>query len=339
MTTDYWKIPVRVTPNNFIYKSLSSWALNFAVGCNHACRFCYVPDASANKLAPNLREFGVQDPDAEWGEYVLVRPFDHKAFQRSVQKAEATDMATLNKDGNRAVMLCSTTDAYQVLKQPYLDALRNSRRECLKIIRDESTLNVRILTRSPLVREDFDILKSFGNRLLLGMSIPTLRNDLAKIYEPKAPAPTVRLSALEDAKSLGLNIYVAMAPTYPECDAEDIGETLMTFKDLNPVTIFHEPINIRAQNVARIAAHAEELGTTLKTEVFKSPTAWRSYALQQLLQVEENANFLRLNQLHLWPDKSLGSKVAIEEAQLGGHRTNQEKWLKKWWTRVSEWPR
>ncbi len=54
--------------------------------------------------------------------------------------------------------------------------------------RDKSTLNVRILPRSPLARADFDLFKSFGRRLLSGMSLPTLRNDLARVYEPKAPA-------------------------------------------------------------------------------------------------------------------------------------------------------
>jgi DNA repair photolyase len=57
-------------------------------------------------------------------------------------------------------------------------------RRSLELIRDHSTLNVRILTRSPLARSDFDLFKSFGPRLLFGMSLPTLRNDVARIYEP-----------------------------------------------------------------------------------------------------------------------------------------------------------
>lgn len=32
--------------SRFKYKSLSSWAYNIAMGCNHACRFCYVPSTS-----------------------------------------------------------------------------------------------------------------------------------------------------------------------------------------------------------------------------------------------------------------------------------------------------
>jgi len=66
-------------------------------------------------------------------------------------------------------------------------ALRLVRRS-LELIRDESTLNVRILTRSPMARLDFDLYSTFGNRLVFGMSLPTLRNELAKVYEPKPQA-------------------------------------------------------------------------------------------------------------------------------------------------------
>src|SRR5207247_7852791 len=116
------------------------------------------------------------------------------------------------------------------------------------------------LTRSPLARADFDLFKSFGKRLVFGMSLPTLRNDLAKVYEPKAPAPSQRLAALRAAKEAALHVYVALAPTYPECDEADLRATLKAVTELDPITIFHEPINIRAENVARIERHAEALG-------------------------------------------------------------------------------
>ena len=55
----------------------------------------------------------------------------------------------------------------------------------LELIRDHSTLNLRILTRSPLARADFDLFRTIGRRLLFGMSLPTLRNDLAKFTNRK----------------------------------------------------------------------------------------------------------------------------------------------------------
>jgi tRNA A37 methylthiotransferase MiaB len=71
---DFWRSPAVISANNFKYKSLSNWAFNISVGCSHACRFCYVPSASAIKQGRLLKDFGVKDPDEEWGDYSLLRP-------------------------------------------------------------------------------------------------------------------------------------------------------------------------------------------------------------------------------------------------------------------------
>ena len=277
-----WHAPAVIAENHFVYKSLSNWALNVAVGCSHACRFCYVPSAATIKQGPKLAEYGVKDPDAEWGDYVLLRPWDEKKFLASLRAAETTLRKQLKPDGNRAVIYCSTTDPYQVIRHP--DPARQRElagharflvRRSLELIRDQSTLNVRILTRSPLARADFDLFKSFGKRLVFGMSLPTLRNDLARVYEPKAPAPSQRLVTLLAAKEAGLHVYVALAPTYPECDEADLRATLQAVAELEPITIFHEPINIRAENVARIEQHAEALGLVPLRKFAQSDTLSR----------------------------------------------------------------
>lgn len=338
-----WCSPAVIAPNNFVYKSLSNWAFNVAVGCSHACRFCYVPSAATIKQGPKLSEYGVKDPDAEWGDYVLLRPWDEDKFLASLRTAENTPRNILNPDGNRAVMYCSTTDPYQVIHHPNPERQRmlgqHARRlvrRSLELIRDHSTINVRILTRSPLARADFELFKSFGPRLLFGMSLPTLRNDLARVYEPRAPAPSQRLAVLKAAREAGLNVYVAIAPTYPECDEADLYATLRAVAEVKPVTIFHEPINIRAENVDRIESHANELDVKLKTNVFATREQWQDYAISALQTVERLAGELGITEcLHLWPDKSLGNlNVANRMPKPKEHLV----WLRKWWGRISEWP-
>lgn len=338
-----WHAPAVIAPNNFIYKSLSNWSFNVAVGCSHACRFCYVPSAATIKQGPKLAEYGVEDPDAEWGDYVLLRPWDEEKFLASLRSAEHTPHPQLKPDGNRAVIYCSTTDPYQVIRHPdparqreLADHSRHIVRRSLELIRDESTLNVRILTRSPLARADFDLFKSFGRRLVFGMSLPTLRNDLAKVYEPKAPAPSQRLAALQAAKAAGLHVYVAVAPTYPECDEADLRATLRAVAGLKPITVFHEPINIRAENVARISSQADTLGITLQTDVFQTRETWQDYAVNALQTVDRLAGELGLSEsLHLWPDKSLGNASVSSRMP---KPKEYLRWLRKCWARLSEWP-
>ncbi len=341
---DFWYAPAVVAENNFVYKSLSNWAFNVAVGCSHACRFCYVPSAATIKQGPKLAEYGVKDPDAEWGTYLLLRPWDEQKFLASLRSAENTPRNQLKPDGNRAVIYCSTTDPYQVVRHPDPSRQRELAaharflvRRSLELIRDKSTLNVRVLTRSPLAREDFDLFRSFGKRLVFGMSLPTLRNDLAKIYEPKAPAPSQRLAALRTAKRTGLHVYVAMAPTYPECDEADLRATLTAVAELEPITLFHEPINIRAENVARIEGQAAETGVRLRTGVFATRESWRDYAVNALHTVSKLAKEVGLEKhLHLWPDKALGNQALADRMPDPRKYLNR---LEYWWHRVSEWPK
>ena len=338
-----WHAPAVIAPNNFVYKSLSNWSFNIAVGCSHACLFCYVPSAATIKQGGRLATYGVEDPDREWGNYVLLRPWDEQKFLASLRAAENTPQSELKADGNRAVIYCSTTDPYQVIHHP--DAGRRKElatharflvRRSLELIRDHSTINVRILTRSPLARADFDLFRTFGSRLLFGMSLPTLRNDLAKVYEPKAPAPSQRLASLRAAKDADLHVYVAIAPTYPECDDEDLRTTLKAVRELEPVTIFHEPINIRAENVGRMQAQATALGIALKTEVFATRAQWQDYAIGALGSVRQIAKELGIeNRLHLWPDKTLASSSFVQRMQ--NPRVYVER-LQHWWSRISEWP-
>jgi DNA repair photolyase len=341
---DFWHAPAVIAENNFIYKSLSNWAFNIAVGCSHACRFCYVPSAATIKQGAKLAEYGVKDPDAEWGDYLLLRPWDEQKFLASLRSAENTPRKQLKPDGNRAVIYCSTTDPYQVIHHPdparqreLAEHARFLVRHSLELIRDESTLTVRILTRSPLARADFDLFRSFGKRLVFGMSLPTLRNDLAKVYEPKAPAPSQRLATLHAAKKAGLHVYVAMAPTYPECDEADLHATLKAVAELEPITIFHEPINIRAENVARIEEQSAETGVRLRTEVFATRESWQNYAIDALHTVSAISKELGIEKhLHLWPDKSLGSQSLADRMP---NPKKYQKRLEHWWQRISEWPR
>ncbi len=201
------------------------------------CVFCYVPSTSANKQAIRLQDYGVIDPERQWGSYVLLRPFDERKFLASLRAAERTPILNLNPDGNRAVMFCTTTDPYQVFRHPdpargreLTDQSLEMVRRALELIRDESTLNVRILTRSPLARVHFELFRSFGSRLVFGMSLPTLRNDLSRFYEPHAPGPSARIAALKMARDLGLHVYVAMAPTFPESDGDDLQAALAVIR-------------------------------------------------------------------------------------------------------------
>jgi len=326
----------RIEKNNFIFKSLSDFSYNIGMGCKHGCTFCYVPASAGIKQETNIetklggdsnewiiphdwieeRYAGKHWGDFHWGDFSLLRSWDEKMFLSSLKKAQkAKDTGKLTPDGHGAIMMCTTTDPYQTLSVPgnpaktQLLAGQRERlvRRALELILNESDLNVRILTRSPLAVRDFDLYKAFGHRLLFGMSLPTMDDTLSSIYEPNAPGPAVKLRTLERAVAEGINVYVALAPTLPDEGEAEISATIEAILRLRPFTIYHEPINLRADNLARIEAKARELGREINTGVFLTQERWREYAFGQLSLVEKICDDLQVPEgvLHLWPDKDL----------------------------------
>jgi len=114
----WWDYPAVVQPNSFIHKVFSNWSFNIAIGCGHACRFCYVPGASTVKQAARLAEHGISDPRCTMGRLLLLRKWMKKRFLASLAAAERTPRRSLPPDGNRPVIYCSTTDPYQVFRHP-----------------------------------------------------------------------------------------------------------------------------------------------------------------------------------------------------------------------------
>ena len=335
--------PATIVKNNFVFKSLCNFSLNLFIGCLHACRFCYVTDTSIKRIVKLLRSHGIKDPVKDWGKYLLVRLYNRQKFMASLKKAEKTPADELKADGNRAVMLCTTTDAYQVIRNTDPETRKNLqrqadklRRESLRLIQSKSSLNVRILTRSPMARKDFDLFKTFDDRLLLGTSLPTLDPKLAKVYEPKVSAPKHRLKLLLDARKHGINTFVAVAPVFPECDYDGLVELFSEVKRADPVTIFMEPVNLRLDIARRIEEEAAKVGYEINMEPYTNREAWADYAIGKLRDAERAAEEAGVaDRLHLWPDKALGSKKVVErQPDPEAYRA----WLDKWWNRISEWP-
>lgn len=343
MVSGLHDVPATIEENHFKYKSLSMWALNLFMGCAHGCRFCYVTETSTNKQRSLLRSHNVKDPVKDWGRYVLVRPWDRRKFMTSLRKAEKTPPSRLNRDGNRAVFLCSTTDPYQMIRNDDAveqnnlnDLARQMLRDALEAIRDYSTLNVRILTRSPLAREDFDIFKTFGDRLLLGTSLPTLDPVLGRLYEPKVPAPAQRLKLLTDAHAAGIHTYVAVAPVFPEVGYDGMLKVFNAVKAAKPWTIFLEPVNLRRGIAERIQREARALGREIDMTPY-DPECWPDYAIPTLRDAELAAKAAGvLDHLHLWPDHdALGSRAVVAKQP---DPDAYLKWLSGYWNRISEWP-
>jgi len=78
-------------------------------------------------------------------------------------------------------------------------------------------LEVGIVTKSNLILRDVDLLQqvSRANKLFVNLTITTLNADLARILEPRAPRPDLRLDAMRRLNEAGVDAGVICAPVLP----------------------------------------------------------------------------------------------------------------------------
>lgn len=154
-------------------------------GCGHGCRYCYVREY------PNALH-GMED----WGRW-------------SAPKLNAPELlwAQRHRLHDQCVFLASATDPYQPLEREF-----RLTRACLEVLLRCATTRVVLHTRSPLVLQDLELLKDFGGRLSVGMSIPTDDDTVRQIVEPKAPPIPSRWAAVERLSHAGIQVGISVAP-------------------------------------------------------------------------------------------------------------------------------
>lgn len=214
-------------------KQLSDgWCLNFAVGCSHACPFCYV-DAIFKRFGHTRYGDAVL---ADWGNYLLVPENLDEAIERT----------RWLKWAGKEVMMSSTHD-------PYLPKLAASARDILEHALPAG-VEICLQTRSFLVTKDLDFLARYRDLVRLQVSIATMDRRFSGLIEPRVPPPEARIEVLRRAKDAGLQVGVILAPIFPPTaqrpDAlADLSAMAQALEDLRPDHIYGESLHVRGQNL------------------------------------------------------------------------------------------
>lgn len=166
-----------------------TFVINPYLGCGHGCRYCY---------AVFMRKYSRLHAHAAWGSFVEVKS--------NIVSVLRTELARKRKTGS--VMMSSVCDPYQPAELRY-----KLTRGCLEALR-EFGWQVGILTRSPLVLRDIDILKS-SLGASVGFSIPTDDDKVRKILEPNSPPIGSRVAALKKLREAGMDTWAFIGPILP----------------------------------------------------------------------------------------------------------------------------
>ena len=175
---------------------ITDYCINPYMGCSFGCTYCYA------QLI--IRKF---HPGQEWGSYLDIKVNAPQLLEKEIKNAE-----------RGVVMLSSVTDPYQPLEKKY-----ELTKRCLEILL-EHDFPITILTRSPLVTRDIELLKKFGE-CTVGVSITTDNDAVKNLFEPLTPPFKTRIETLKTLHDSGLQTYSFIGPMLP-MNPRTVGESI-----------------------------------------------------------------------------------------------------------------
>jgi DNA repair photolyase len=138
---------------------------------------------------------------------------------------------------NGWIIIGSVNDPYQNAEKTYqltkniLETLVQYRFPC------------HILTKSPLILRDIDLLSSL--QCMVTVSFTSLDDRVLRVFEPGAPSPKDRLKAVEKLRDSGINTGVAMIPMIPYIIESEIENMVQAAKEVNAQYLLHKHLELR----------------------------------------------------------------------------------------------
>ena len=169
-----------------------TYAINPYRGCEFGCRYCY---------ARYTHEFLERTPE----------DFEHTIyFKENGPWLLRQELARL-KPGTD-IALGTATDPYQPIERN-----RKLTRSLLEVFASTRGLSLGIVTKSTLIARDIDVLKEIAarHRLTVAFTVTTMNARLARILEPRAPRPDLRIETLARLRKSGLRAGVLCSPLMP----------------------------------------------------------------------------------------------------------------------------
>lgn len=211
------------------------YTINPYTGCAHACVYCYVPGLLM-----------MRDRTEPWGTYVDVKVNAPQVLVRELRRM---------RPGN--VSLSTVTDPYQPAERRY-----RLTRQALRLL-VERGFPISILTKSPLVTRDIDLLREAGD-VSVGMSINTLDERVRRAFEPGAPPIRARLQALRALNDAGIETWVFVAPMLPTITEETIEALLCELREAGVGRVACDTYNPKPRAWRRLAPVLESFRPGLR---------------------------------------------------------------------------
>lgn len=210
--TSFVAITPRSVLNSPATTGMEFWSVNPYVGCEFGCSYCYARDTHRYAVERENGKAGMDaaglaqpplPPALAFERQILVKRGAGRLLLRSLDPARV---------GNETVMIGTATDPYQPAERRF-----RVTREILEALSSHRGLSIGIITKSPLVVRDLDLLRllSGRGRLRVHISLATTDARLARRLEARSPTPAARLRALGRLTASGIEGGLLVAPIIP----------------------------------------------------------------------------------------------------------------------------
>ncbi len=192
---EYFTLPAKSLLNRCVSKRQMpfTWTINPYRGCEFGCRYCY---------ARYTHEFMEMRDGMEFEQKIYVKQHAADLLRHELRRVKPDE----------SIALGTATDPYQPAERRY-----EVTRGILEEFARHRGFELGIVTKSNLIVRDLELLKEVAqaNRLSVHVTITTLDVNLARILEPRAPRPDLRLDAVRALAQAGLRVGISCSPVVP----------------------------------------------------------------------------------------------------------------------------
>jgi len=200
---EYFLLPVKSMLNRCESRRVPfEWTINPYRGCEFGCKYCY---------ARYTHEYMEIDGD-EFEQKIFVKQDAAALLARDVSHKYSYESKASGYTQSEHIAIGTATDPYQPAEKEY-----GVTRSCLEELARREGLSVSVITKSNQIVRDIDILKVIAAKsaLSLNITVTTLKPRLARLLEPRAPRPDLRLAAVKELRDAGLDVGVSASPLIP----------------------------------------------------------------------------------------------------------------------------
>ena len=191
---EYFALPVRSLLNRCTAARMPfTWTINPYRGCEFACKYCY---------ARYTHEFMEMRDGVDFERKIYVKQQAAWMLRQDLKKVKRGE----------EIAIGTATDPYQPAERRY-----EVTRAIMEELARQHGLELGIVTKSNLVLRDVELLREIArhNQLFVNLTVTTVNADLARILEPRAPRPDLRLEAVRQLNLAGVDAGVICAPVVP----------------------------------------------------------------------------------------------------------------------------